>query len=102
MKSRSSALPCTRQGARPLEPIQGGYMANQIDGQVGTLCSVVFGAAFKGTSANAGELSNFLDMSDDLLTEPLQIKDGVLKIRDLPGTGVIIDEGKLSKYRQDK
>jgi L-alanine-DL-glutamate epimerase-like enolase superfamily enzyme len=78
------------------------YIANQIDGQVGTLCSVVFGSAFRNTSSKAGELSNFLDMSDDLLTEPLRIRDGILKIRSLPGTGVIIDEDKLSRYRQDK
>ena len=77
------------------------YMGNQIDGQVGTLSSVVFGAAYKGTSDKAGEFSNFLDMSDDLLAEPLQIKNGVLKIRDLPGTGVVIDEDKLTHYRKD-
>lgn len=77
------------------------YIGNQIDGQVGTLASVVFGAAFKGTSDHAGELSNFLDMSDDLLTEPLKISDGVLKVRDLPGTGIVIDEDKLAHYRQD-
>ncbi|WP_127125651.1 mandelate racemase/muconate lactonizing enzyme family protein [Georgenia sp. SYP-B2076] len=76
-------------------------MGNQIDGQVGTMCTVVFGAAYRGTSARAGELSNFLDMSDDLLTEPLQISAGTLAVRDRPGTGVDIDEDKLAHYRQD-
>ena len=47
-------------------------MGNQIDGQIGTACAVTFGAAYELTSRRAGELSNFLDMSDDLLTEPLQ------------------------------
>ena len=51
-------------------------MGNQIDGQVGSLCTVAFGAAYELTSRRAGELSNFLDMSDDLLTEPLEIRDG--------------------------
>ena len=51
-------------------------MGNQIDGQLGSACSVAFGAAFELTSRRAGELSNFLDMSDDLLTEPLRIRDG--------------------------
>lgn len=78
------------------------YIGNQIDGQIGTMSSLVFGSAFKGTTAMAGELSNFLDMSDDLLTEPLQIKDGIMKVRDLPGTGVVIDEDKLLRYRQDR
>ena len=47
-------------------------MGNQIDGQLGTACAVTFGAAYELTSRRAGELSNFLDMSDDLLAEPLQ------------------------------
>lgn len=76
-------------------------MGNQIDGQVGTLCSVAFGAAHRVTSLRAGELSNFLDMSDDLLAEPLQIVDGTLAVRPGPGLGMVIDEDKLAHYRQD-
>ena len=60
-------------------------MGNQIDGQLGTACTVAFGAAYQLTSRRAGELSNFLDMSDDLLAEPLQIRDGVLCVP--PGRG---------------
>ena len=77
-------------------------MGNQIDGQVGTLCSVAFGAAHRHTSARAGELSNFLDMSDDLLAEPLRITDGELVVRPGPGLGLEIDEDKLAHYRQDR
>lgn len=77
-------------------------IGNQIDGQVGTLCAVVFGSAYRGTSARPGELSNFLDMADDLLAEPLQIRDGALHVRDVPGTGVRIDEAKLAAYRTDR
>jgi L-Ala-D/L-Glu epimerase len=76
-------------------------MGNQIDGQLGSACSVVFGAAFEATSRRAGELSNFLDMSDDLLTEPLVITDGRLSVPDGPGLGVQVDEDKLARYRQD-
>ncbi|WP_109474072.1 mandelate racemase/muconate lactonizing enzyme family protein [Ornithinimicrobium cavernae] len=76
-------------------------MGNQIDGQVGTLCSVAFGAAHRTTSLRAGELSNFLDMQDDLLAEPLQIADGALEVRPGPGLGLTIDEDKLTHYRQD-
>ena len=47
-------------------------MGNQIDSQVGSLCAVAFGAAFELTSRRPGELSNFLDMTDDLLAEPLR------------------------------
>ena len=61
-------------------------MGNQIDGQIGTACAVAFGAAFELTSRRAGELSNFLDMTDDLLTEPLRIRDGLLRVRPAPGS----------------
>jgi len=75
-------------------------MGNQIDGQIGSLCSAAFGAAFELTSRRPGELSNFLDMSDDLLTEPLVIEDGHLHVRQAPGLGIEIDEDKLKHYRQ--
>jgi L-alanine-DL-glutamate epimerase-like enolase superfamily enzyme len=76
-------------------------MGNQIDGQLGSLCSVAFGAAFELTSRRAGELSNFLDMSDDLLTDPLEIRGGELAVRPGPGLGAVIDPAKLARYRQD-
>lgn len=76
-------------------------MGNQIDGQVGTACTLAFGAAHELTSRYAGELSNFLDMSDDLLAEPLQIRDGVLHVPPGNGLGVAIDPGKLARYRTD-
>ena len=76
-------------------------MGNQIDGQLGTACTVVFGAAHRHTSARAGELSNYLDMSDDLLTEPLRISGGELRVPGGPGIGVDVDPDKLAHYRTD-
>lgn len=76
-------------------------MGNQIDGQIGSLCSLAFGAAFELTSRRAGELSNFLDMTDDLLAEPLLIRNGSLRVREAPGLGIEIDQDKLTRYRQD-
>ena len=76
-------------------------MGNQIDGQLGSLCSVAFGSAFELTSRRAGELSNFLDMTDDLLAEPLEIRGGELAVRPGPGLGAVIDPDKLARYRQD-
>jgi L-alanine-DL-glutamate epimerase-like enolase superfamily enzyme len=76
-------------------------MGNQIDGQLGSLCTVAFGAAYELTSRRAGELSNFLDMSDDLLTEPLEIRGGELTIRPGAGLGIEIDPDKLQRYRTD-
>ncbi|MFI9626671.1 mandelate racemase/muconate lactonizing enzyme family protein [Streptomyces sp. NPDC052042] len=77
-------------------------MGNQIDGQIGTLCSVAFGAAHRSSSHHAGELSNFLDMTDDLLTEPLTIESGTLRVREGAGLGIDIDPEKLARYRQDR
>ena len=77
-------------------------MGNQVDVQLGSLCSAAFGAAFELTSRRAGELSNFLDMTDDLLAEPLQIEGGTLRVRAGLGLGVEIDEDKLTHYRQDR
>ncbi|QTI68431.1 mandelate racemase/muconate lactonizing enzyme family protein [Gordonia polyisoprenivorans] len=77
-------------------------MGNQIDGQVGTACTLAFGAAHELTSRYAGELSNFLDMSDDLLAEPLQIRDGYLHTSPNAGIGIEIDPDKLARYRVDR
>ena len=77
-------------------------MGNQIDGQLGSTATVAFGAAYRLTSQRAGELSNFLDMSDDLLTEPLEIRDGTLSVRPGPGLGVDVDADKLAHYRTDR
>ncbi|MFI5662328.1 mandelate racemase/muconate lactonizing enzyme family protein [Streptomyces sp. NPDC051684] len=76
-------------------------MGNQIDGQLGSLCSVAFGAAYEATSRRAGELSNFLDMTDDLLAEPLRISGGTLRVREGTGLGIELDAAKLTRYRQD-
>ncbi|KAE8765493.1 mandelate racemase/muconate lactonizing enzyme family protein [Georgenia thermotolerans] len=77
-------------------------MGNQIDTQVGSLATVTFGAAHQASSRRAGELSNFLDMADDLIAEPIRIQDGRITVRDLPGVGADIDEEKLEKYRGDR
>lgn len=77
------------------------YVGNQIDTQVGSAASIAFGAAFDATSRRAAELSNFLDMADDLIAEPLQIADGAVFVRDAAGVGNAIDESKLEHYRTD-
>jgi len=77
-------------------------MGNQIDTQVGSLATVTFGAAFEATSRRAGELSNFLDMADDLLADPLRIRDGRIFVRTVPGVGADVDEDKLAAYRLDR
>jgi L-Ala-D/L-Glu epimerase len=77
-------------------------MGNQIDTQIGSLATVTFGAAHEATARRAGELSNFLDMADDLLAEPIAIVGGRIAVRDVPGVGAEIDEDKLATYRSDR
>jgi L-alanine-DL-glutamate epimerase-like enolase superfamily enzyme len=77
-------------------------IGNQIDGHLGTVCSLVFGASQELTSRSAAELSNYLDMSDQLLTEPLVIEGGRMAVSDQPGLGVAIDPEKLARYRVDR
>lgn len=76
-------------------------MGNQMDGQIGTACSVAFGTAFERTGRSAGELSNYLAMSDDLLGTPLQIVDGHMHRSTAAGLGIDIDPDKLARYRTD-
>ena len=75
------------------------YVGNQIDTMLGSLCAAAFGAAFSSTARRPAELSNFLDMTDDLLAEPLVIEAGELKVREGPGLGITIDEQKLAHFR---
>lgn len=77
------------------------YIGNQIDTQVGTVASVVFGAAFAHTAKRAAELSNYLDMTDDLLAKPLAITDGRIHVPEGPGAGTDVDDDKLAHYRTD-
>jgi L-alanine-DL-glutamate epimerase-like enolase superfamily enzyme len=77
------------------------FIGNQVDGMLGSLAAVTFGAAFRTTSARPGELSNFITMADDLLAEPLQITDGTLRVREQAGLGAVIDDDKLDRYRID-
>ncbi|TDO06563.1 L-alanine-DL-glutamate epimerase-like enolase superfamily enzyme [Mycobacterium sp. BK086] len=77
-------------------------IGNQIDGQIGTACSLAFGASQRTTAKQAAELSNYLDMADDLLTEPLEIADGLMTVRPEPGLGIAIDPKKLEYYRKDR
>ncbi len=76
-------------------------MGNQIDSRLGSMATVAFGAAFEHSARRAAELSNFLDIADDLSIEPLVIRDGVVTASDVPGVGASLDVDKLAAYRVD-
>ena len=70
--------------------------------QLGSIATVTFGAAFEYSSRRAAELSNFLDMADDLIADPIRIEDGFVTAPTGPGVGTAIDEEKLAAYRIDR
>ncbi len=79
------------------------YVGNQGDTQIGTLNSLHFGAAFKHACEKPAELTNFLEIRDDLQADALEIKEGKMRIpTDSIGMGIHIDEHKLNYYRQDR
>jgi len=75
-------------------------MGTQAETGVGTLASAHFGAARRNVSYPS-EISFFLCLQDDLLAEPISLKDGIIELPKRPGNGAIIDEEKLKKYRMD-
>jgi L-alanine-DL-glutamate epimerase-like enolase superfamily enzyme len=46
-------------------------------------------------------LGSVMVYEDDVVKEPLTVKDGFLEVPDKPGLGVEIDEKKLAKHRID-
>jgi len=76
-------------------------IGNQIDAHIGTVCSLAFGASQQSTSRHAAELSNYLDLADTLLTEPLVIANGEMAVTAGPGLGITLDPDKLARYRTD-
>jgi L-alanine-DL-glutamate epimerase-like enolase superfamily enzyme len=77
-------------------------IGNQIDGQIGTVCSLVFGVSQALTARHSAELSNYLDLADDLLSQPLVIADGEMSVNGQPGLGIELDPEKVAHYRIDQ
>ncbi len=83
---------CEQAGVRNLNGLQG-------DTGIGSIASAHVCAAHKNSSFYyPSEISFFLQLTDDFLTEPLVIKDGCLKLSDKPGLGVEIDEKKFAQF----
>jgi L-alanine-DL-glutamate epimerase-like enolase superfamily enzyme len=74
---------------------------SQYEGGLGALATVAFACAFAATAARPAEATNFLDLADDLLAEPLEVRDGRVAPRPAPGLGIEVDEDRLARYRLD-
>jgi L-alanine-DL-glutamate epimerase-like enolase superfamily enzyme len=75
-------------------------MGTQAETGVGTLASAHFGAARRNVSYPS-EISFFLSLTDDLLAEPVALKDGFIELPTRPGNGAVLDEEKIKRYRMD-
>jgi L-alanine-DL-glutamate epimerase-like enolase superfamily enzyme len=75
-------------------------MGSQAETGLGTLASAQFGAARKNVSYPS-EISYFLNMEDDLLAEPIEMKNGIIYLPKKAGNGAVLDAKKIKKYRLD-
>jgi L-alanine-DL-glutamate epimerase-like enolase superfamily enzyme len=76
-------------------------LGTQADSMVGTAASLAFGSAHPWVAREPGELDYFTVLTDYLVTDPLEVRDGILAPSQSPGIGVEIDEDKLRHYRVD-
>lgn len=68
---------------------------------VGTLASAAFASAFPNVKFPA-DLGNYLRQEDDLLVDPVDLRDGKVHLPARPGIGVVIDAEKLERFRSDR
>ena len=92
--SRDIVAHCLAHRVRPMSGSQG-------DTGVGVLAGLHFCVAHKATQSLPGELCFQLNLADDLLAEPLQVKEGRLTATDAPGLGIVIDQARLARLRLD-
>lgn len=76
-------------------------VGSQYEGAAGALATVAFAAAFAATAGQPAEIANFLDLADDLVVRPPELRDGRAAVPDAAGLGVEIDEERLARYRVD-
>ena len=76
-------------------------VGSQYEGATGALATIAFAAAFAATADRPAEFVNFLDLADDLVVAPPEIRDGRAAAPDAAGIGVEIDEERLQRYRVD-
>jgi L-alanine-DL-glutamate epimerase-like enolase superfamily enzyme len=76
-------------------------VGSQYEGAMGSTATVSFAAAFAATAPQAAEVTNFLDLADDLVVSPPEIRDGRAIVPAAAGLGIEIDEERLQRYRVD-
>lgn len=77
-------------------------MGSQYEGRLGSLATVAFAAAHAATATQPAEVTNYLDLSGDLIAAPLTVQGGHALVPETPGVGAEIDEDALEHYREDR
>jgi len=76
-------------------------IGSQYEGALGAVATIAFAAAFAATAGQAAEITNFLDLADDLVVTGPEIRTGRATAPETNGLGVEIDEDRLTRYRLD-
>ena len=77
-------------------------VASQGDSTLGIAAALQFTVAHQATAIHPAELAFHLNTESDLLTTPIEIRDGWIAVGQRPGIGVEIDPEKLDRYRVDR
>ncbi|MGA9859274.1 MAG: enolase C-terminal domain-like protein [Solirubrobacteraceae bacterium] len=77
-------------------------MGSQYEGAIGATATIAFAAAFAATADQPAEITNFLDLADDLVITVPAIRDGRAAPSTVPGLGLEVDEERLDRYRLDR
>jgi L-Ala-D/L-Glu epimerase len=77
-------------------------VGSQYEGAAGATATVAFAAAFAATAGRPAEITNFLDLADDFVACPPEVRDGRATVRDEAGLGLTIDDERLQRYRVDR
>jgi L-Ala-D/L-Glu epimerase len=77
-------------------------VGSQYEGAIGSTATIGFAAAFAATARQPAEITNFLDLADDLVVCPPAIRDGRVAAPGAAGLGIEIDDERLQRYRVDR
>ena len=77
-------------------------VGSQYEGAIGVTATIAFAAAFAATAGQPAEITNFLDLGDDLVVAAPEIRDGRAAVSPAPGLGIEVDEDRLQRYRVDR
>jgi L-Ala-D/L-Glu epimerase len=77
-------------------------VGSQYEGAIGSTATIAFAAAFAATAGQPAEMTNFIDLADDLVVRPPEIRDGRAAVPGAAGLGLEVDEERLQRYRVDR